>query len=82
MHPLRPLNGVHASAAPVLHDIAVSVVFGCPCTPSRVLVIRNIDHAVTCPSCQRQYHVAAAAFDPAGRPPLSEPTIVRPFPGA
>jgi hypothetical protein len=51
-------------------------------------VIRNIDHAVTCPSCQRQYHVAAAAFDPAGRPPLSvqigvrEPTIVRPFPGA
>lgn len=79
-----PFDQAEFARGPVLHDIAVQVVFSCPCSRRRALVIRQVHDIATCAGCQRQYVIVRAAFDPEQQPPLTvgiamrEPTILTP----
>lgn len=50
-----PFDPAESARGPALHDIAVQVVFSCPCSPRRALVIRQVHDIATCPGCRREY---------------------------
>lgn len=46
-----------------IHDIAVNVVVQCPCADDAPpVLIRNFDHAPTCPKCGTQMVITALAY--------------------